>query len=232
MDLDAAKRAAGTAAAAAVRDGMRVGLGTGSTAYWFIVALGELVSGGLRVVGVPTSLASASLARERGITLTELDERGVDLAVDGADAVDPRLRLIKGRGGAMVREKIVAAAAQRFVVVVDDRKLVEHLSGRVPVELMSFGAARTLAVLAETGMRVELRRDVAGEAVRSDNGNLIADGELSEGADVAAIAAHLDALPGVVGHGLFLDMTDAVIVGSDDGTVRQLAAPDGPAPQA
>src|SRR5438132_9717197 len=130
---------------------MTVGLGSGSTARWFIEGLGARVRQGLSMRGVPTSDASAALASEHGIVIAALDERGVDLDVDGADAVDPDLRLIKGLGGAMVREKVVAAAARRFIVIVDDRKTVQQLNGAVPVELIAFGAAHTLALLRTAG---------------------------------------------------------------------------------
>src|SRR5438477_9433764 len=129
MDPEAAKRAAAEAAVRRVEAGMSVGLGSGSTARWFIEALGARVRAGLDVQGVPTSQAAAALARTQDIPLAELGRAGLDLAVDGADAVDPDLRLIKGLGGAMVREKVVAAAARRFVVIVDDSKLRALLAG-------------------------------------------------------------------------------------------------------
>ena len=161
-----------------VADGMRVGLGTGTTAYWFILGLAERVRQGLRVRAVATSLASVALAREHGMPVEELGADGLDLAVDGADCVDPALRLIKGRGGAMLREKIVAASASRFVVIVDDGKCAPVLRGRVPVEVIRFGSERTLAVLSErTSLRFAVRVDDAGAPVITDNGNLIADSE-------------------------------------------------------
>ena len=178
MDVDAAKRAAGEAAAELVEDGMTLGLGTGSTARWFIAAVGRKVREGVRLRGVATSRASEELAHERGIPLVELDAAGVDLAVDGADAVDRRLRLIKGLGAALVREKIVAAAARRFVVVIDEGKLRDPLGGLLPVELVPFGHLATLGLLDELGGGFQLRLDAAGRPLQSDNGNLIADGEL------------------------------------------------------
>jgi ribose 5-phosphate isomerase A len=198
---------------------MVVGLGSGSTAYWFIAALGARVRDGLDVRGVPTSLASAALAASHAIPLVELDRRGVDLAVDGADAVDNDLRLIKGRGGAMVREKIVASAARRFVVVVDDTKLSEQLHGRVPVEVIAFGADHTLALLESTGAPFTLREDGNGERVLTDNENVIADGEYQTISDPEGLAERIQAIPGVVGHGLFLGMADLVLVGHEDGRV-------------
>src|SRR5579863_4427496 len=172
-DDEVAKRAAGEAASLLVEDGMTLGLGTGSTARWFIEAIGQRVREGLRVTAVATSTASATLAAANGITLVELDARGVDLDVDGADCVDPDLRLIKGLGAALLREKVVAAAASRFVVVVDESKLAPILSGTVPVEVLPFGWRHTLTLLAECGAPFAVRV-AAGAPVRSDNGNLIA----------------------------------------------------------
>jgi ribose 5-phosphate isomerase A len=224
MDVDAAKRAAGEAAAGLIGDGARVGLGTGTTAYWFIVALANRVRAGLRVSGVATSEATDRLAGGLNIPLMDLDGDGLDIAVDGADVVDSDLRLIKGGGGAMVREKIVAAAAQRFVVVIDDSKLRDTLGGSVPAELLPFGVQHTLALLDATGGRFRLRSERDGTGARSDNGNLLADGEYPGIDDPEGLAARLDAIPGVLGHGLFLGMTDLVIVGYPDGHVEQRTA--------
>lgn len=223
MAGEAGKRAAGRAAAGLLEDGMRVGLGTGSTARWFILAVGEAVRSGLRVEAVATSEASSRLAAEQGIELTELDRRGLDLAVDGADQVDPDLRLIKGGGGAEVREKVVAAAARRFVVVVDSSKLVDQLRGPVPVEILPFGAEATLAALEECGARFRLRTGEGGARGLSDSGNLLADGEYGVIPDPEGLAQRLDAIPGLIGHGLFLGMADLVLVGDDSGSVRELA---------
>jgi ribose 5-phosphate isomerase A len=222
MDVEAAKRRAGEAAALLVEDGMTLGLGTGTTARWFIEAVGARVGSGLRVTAVATSLASAALAARHGIPLMELDSAGVDLAVDGADTVDPDLRLLKGMGGALVRERIVAAAARRFVVVADETKLRPNLAGYVPVELLVFGWHHTMTLLDQTGASFGLRLDPAGDPLRSDNGNLIADGEFASVPDPEGLAARLDAIPGVVGHGLFLGMADLVLVARGDGGLTQL----------
>ncbi|HSP65255.1 MAG TPA: ribose-5-phosphate isomerase RpiA [Candidatus Deferrimicrobium sp.] len=222
MNLEPAKRAAGEAAALLVEDGMRLGLGTGTTARWFIEAVGARVADGLQVSAVATSLASAALAARHRIPLLELDAGGVDLAVDGADTVDPDLRLLKGLGGALVRERIVAAAASRFVIVADESKLRPHLSGFVPVELLVFGWHHTMTLLDQTGAAFALRLDAAGEPLRSDNGNLIADGEFGPIADPEGLGARLDSIPGVVGHGLFLGMADLVIVAGAEGQLRRL----------
>jgi len=220
-DAEAGKRAAGRAAAELVEDGMTLGLGTGSTARWFIEAVGGLVASGWSLSGVPTSIASESQARGLGIPLVPLGRTGVDLAVDGADSVDPQLRVIKGAGGALVREKIVAAAARRFVVVVDAGKLHDRLRGMVPVEVLPFGWEATLAALESTGAAFSLRLDSAGSPLRSDNGNYIADGSFSVLEEPEGLAEQIGAVPGVVGHGLFLGMADLVIAGHPDGSVER-----------
>jgi ribose 5-phosphate isomerase A len=222
MEVEAAKRAAGEAAASLAQSGMVVGLGTGSTARWFTLALARRVREGLRVHVVTTSTHTDALAVEQGLDLVVLDRRGVHLAVDGADCVDQDLRLIKGAGGALVREKIVAAAAERFVVVVDSTKVSDELSGRLPVEVLPFGYEHTIGLLEATGGRYALRRGASGNPLVSDNGNLLADGEYATIDDPEGLAARLDAVPGVIGHGLFLGMADLVIVGNVDGTVESI----------
>jgi ribose 5-phosphate isomerase A len=225
VDVDPAKRAAGAAAVPLVAEGMRVGLGTGSTAYWFILGLAERVRGGLSIRAVATSTASAALAAEHGIRIEELGPDGLDIAVDGADSIDPLLRVIKGRGGAMLREKIVASAAERFVVIVDESKVSARLHGRVPVEVVAFGSARTVRVLSDrTSLAFALRTGDGGAPVTTDNGNLIADSEDSDIQDPATLAALIESIPGCAAHGLFLGMTDVVLVGHDDGTVEELRA--------
>jgi ribose 5-phosphate isomerase A len=227
VGLERAKEAAGRAAASLVTSGMRIGLGTGSTARWFITGVGEAVAGGLRVEAVATSEATARLARELGIPVVELDARGVDLAVDGADLIDPDLRLIKGRGGAQVREKVVAAAARRFIIVADRTKTAAQLHGPVPVEILAFGAGATLATLADCGATFAVRRDAAGQPLPSDTGNLLADGDFGPIGDPEGLAQRLDAIPGVVGHGLFLGMADRALVADETGAVQELQ-PSGP----
>jgi ribose 5-phosphate isomerase A len=222
VDVDAAKRAAGAAAVPLVADGMRVGLGTGSTAYWFILGLAERVRSGLSIRAVATSMATAALAAEHGIRIEELRPDGLDIAVDGADSVDPALRLIKGKGGAMLRERIVAASAARFVVIVDDGKYMPQLSGRVPVEVIHFGSARTLHALSErTSMDFSFRVGSDGKLFITDNGNLVADSDYTDVTDPVALATEIGSVPGVAGHGLFVGMTDVVFVGHSDGSVEQ-----------
>jgi len=214
---DAAKRAAGEAAAEAVEDGMVVGLGTGSTTAHAIRALGRQVDAGLDIVGVPTSFQSRTLAREVGIPLAELDEVAVDLAIDGADEVAGG-DCIKGGGAAHAREKVVDASADRFLVVADPTKTAERLSQPVPLELLP--AART--TVAESVRKLDgeptLRTATAKDGpVVTDNGNLVLDCAFGDIADPATLAADLAALPGVVEHGLFVGLVDAVYVGSEDG---------------
>ena len=206
-----------------VKPGMVLGLGTGSTARFFLDGVARLVRAGMDLKGVPTSFATADAAKELGIPLTSLEERpSVDLCVDGADEVDPKLDLIKGLGGALFREKIVAAAAKRFVVIVDASKLVPRLGTKapVPVEVHPFGWKTAVAALEALGATVELRRRDS-ETVRTDNGNNLLDARFGPIKAPSKLAARIAAIPGVVGHGLFLGMADAVLVASDKG-VRTL----------
>lgn len=202
--------AAGEAAAARVEDGMRVGLGTGRAAAAGIRALGARVARGLRCTGVPTSRASAALARELGIPLGRLTGP-LDLAFDGADAVAPDGLVVKGAGGALVRERIVADAADVFLVLVDGPKMVASLDewGVLPLAAVPFGAARVAAALADLG--------AAPRPGRSDDGLVILDARVPAGADWAAVAGRVAAVTGVVDHGLFRVPLDRVLVGRPDG---------------
>lgn len=218
------KRNAGESAAALAADGMVVGLGTGSTAAHAIRALGRAVDSGLDVRGVPTSFASRELAREVGIPLVSLDEvAGVDLAIDGADQVADG-DLLKGGGAAHAREKIVDAAADRFVVVADPSKTVEALDSPVPVEVLP--AARTTvsaAVRSIDGDPVLRSADRKDGPIVTDNGNLVLDCAFGTVVDAAHLARTLSELPGVVEHGLFVGVADEIHVGTDDGvTVDEL----------
>ena len=193
---------------------MTVGLGTGSTAAHAIRSLGRRVGQGLAVRGVPTSEASAALARAEGIPLVDLNEvERVHLAIDGADEVDRAKRCIKGGGGALLREKIVASAADRLVLVVDSGKMVERLGAfPLPVEVVPFAREQVRREMLALGASVDLRAGMDGPFV-TDEGNHILDCRFGEIADAAALAARLDAVPGIVEHGLFIDMADDVIVG-------------------
>ena len=208
-------RALGTAAAGYVERGMKVGLGTGRAATAFVQALGARVRGeGLDVVGVPTSEATRALAEVLGIPLATLSETGgLDLAVDGADEVDPRLDLIKGLGGALVREKIVAAASRRLVILIGSDKMVERLGVRtpLPVEIVPFGLALCERRMAGLGGRPELRRRDA-EVFVSDNGNYILDCRFDGIADPASLDGAIREIPGVVGTGLFVGMAERVLL--------------------
>ena len=218
-----AKAAAGRAAAGLVEDGMRLGLGTGSTAEAMLYALAERVAGGLPVVGVPTSERTALLARELSIPLSAPDETPeLDLAIDGADEIDPGFALIKGGGGALFREKIVAAAAARFVVIADAAKRVAALGAfPLPVEVTPFAVRPVARRLARLGCTVRLRTDSAGAFV-TDEGNRILDCAFGRIDDPAALAAALDGMVGVVEHGLFVGMADTALIGHADGRVETL----------
>jgi len=213
--------ALGAEALAEVQSGHVVGLGTGQAATAFILALGRAVKSGLSVTGVPTSEASATLARQLGIPLID-EPLALDVAVDGADEVDPRLDLVKGYGGALVREKIVAAAARRFIVLVGPEKLVPTLGGRgrLPVEVVPFALPFCRRRLTELGHAPTVRAK-DGSTFVTDNGNLILDAAVGAIPDPAALDATLRAIPGVVGTGLFVGMAHAVMVW-DGGRARTL----------
>jgi ribose 5-phosphate isomerase A len=204
--LEQAKRAAGYRAADMIEEGMVVGLGTGSTVYFAIQRLSERVKGGLTITGIPTSFQTALRAREAGIPLTNLDENPVvDIAIDGADEVDPNLRLIKGRGAAHLREKCVAAAARHFVVVVDEQKMVKKLgNAAVPVEVLPFAVTPVLEQLRGLGCEPVIREAVRKDGpVITDNGNFIVDCKFSAIASPERLEAALAAIPGVIESGLF-----------------------------
>ena len=219
MSAEQLKEVAARQAVALIADGMRVGLGTGSTATHAVRALGERVAGGLKVVGVPTSEATAALAREVGVPLAELDEvEGLDLTIDGADEIElGSFATIKGFGGALLREKLVALATDRQIIIVDESKVAARgLTKWVPTEVVAFGARHTAAALARLGARPTLRqRD--GAPFVTDGGNLIYDCDFGPLTDPAATAAALKALSGVVDHGLFIDIVDTVIVAGSGG---------------
>jgi len=221
---DAAKRRAGEHAAALVTDGDTVGLGTGSTAAHAIRALGRAVDDGLDVRGVATSYASRDLAREVGIPLVGLDAvETLDIAIDGADQVSDDLALIKGGGAAHAREKIVDAAAERFVVVADPTKETPELDRSVPVELLPDARATVERAVRELDGTPMLRAAEGKDGpVVTDNGNLVLDCAFGTISNPGALATDLATIPGVVAHGLFVGLADEVHVGTDDGvTVRE-----------
>lgn len=228
---DLAKRAAAAAAVELVTDGMRLGLGSGSTSAWFVRLLGaRMKQTGLRIEGVPTSNDTARLAEDLGIPLIRLDDvEMLDLTVDGADEFDPALNLIKGGGAALLREKIVAAASRRLVILTDGSKRVPRLGAfPLPVEVIRFGWPTTRraieAVLARfdlAGSPIGIRPGADGPLV-TDEGHHILDLRLGVIPDVLGLAQALNMIPGVVEHGLFVGMADCVILGRADGSAETL----------
>jgi ribose 5-phosphate isomerase A len=220
-ERDALKRAAAEQAVTAVGDGMVLGLGSGSTAAFAIAALAPRLAGGLRIVGIPTSERSAALARRLGLPLTSFAEhRRIDLTIDGADQVERgTLNLVKGLGGALLREKIVASASAQMIVVADETKLVDRLgaSTPLPVEIVSFGWQTVLDRLAAIGCAPSLRIDDVGEPVTTDGGNYIADCAIAEISDPRALEAQLSAIVGVVESGLFIGLASRIVVGRSTG---------------
>src|SRR5436309_210831 len=225
MDVDAQKRAAAARALEFVRPGMRLGLGSGSTAKHFVELLAERVRSGLDVIGVPTSESTRSDAERLGVPLTSLDETPeLDLTVDGADEIAHDLSLIKGGGGALLREKIVAAASARMVVIADESKWVSVL-GRfpLPVEVVPFGLAATRraieAAITAAGCAgpALLRRTKDGHAFVTDGGHWILDAALERISDPKSLAAGLDGIAGVIEHGLFIGLADAAIIAGSSG---------------
>ena len=209
-----------------VKDGMNVGLGTGSTAYFAIKRIGQLVADGYDLTCVATSVQSENLARESGIRVVDLDEIDkLDVTIDGADEVDPKMQLVKGLGGALLREKIVAAATVREVIIVDESKLVEKLGTKapLPVEVLRFGHEHTRYALERQGCKPELRmRD--GEPFVTDGGNYIYDCRFPEGiSNPFFLESRIDVIPGVVENGLFLNTAFDVLVSRQDGTVSRMS---------
>ncbi len=214
------KKLAGYEAAELVKDGQVVGLGTGSTTHYFIQRLAEKIKEEeMEILGIPTSYQSQFLAWESGITMTTLDEHNVELAVDGADEVDPQLNLIKGGGAAHTMEKIVDSSAEKFIVIVDDSKLVDELGTfPVPVEVIPQAfrvvAERLEAMDGKPELRIAERKD---GPVITDNGNFVLDIQFQKISDPAALENELNTIPGVVENGLFTGIVHEVIVGTQQG---------------
>lgn len=219
---DAEKQAAARAAVQLVESGSVVGLGSGSTASFAIRFLAERVRTGLKIVGIPTSLATKALAEQLGIPLTTLKENpAIDIDIDGADEIDPHLNLIKGGGGAMLREKVIASASKRFVVVAESVKLVPHLgSFPLPVEVISFAEALVKKRIEAFGARVTLRTQSDGGVYVTDEGHHILDCHFDEIRDPAELNVKLHEIPGVVEHGLFIGMAETAFVGRDGQVVQ------------
>ena len=225
VSMDGLKRQAAARALEHVRDGMKLGLGTGSTARHFVELLGERVRAGLNVIGVPTSEATRVDALRCGIPLATLDDIDrLDLTVDGADEIDPALNVIKGGGGALLREKIVATASDRMIVIADDTKWVEVL-GRfpLPIEVIPFGLAATQRVIskafAEGGVsgQMVVRKGRDGHVFVTDGGHWIVDAHLGRIADAPRLAGLLTSIPGVVEHGLFIGLASTAMLAGSQG---------------
>jgi ribose 5-phosphate isomerase A len=234
MDSDSLKLQAAERALAYVKPGMKLGLGTGSTAAKFVELLGPRVADGLDVVGVPTSEATRALAERFGVRVATLDDYPeLDLTVDGADEIDAHLCLIKGGGGALLREKIVAMASERMIVIADRGKLVERLGAfPLPVEIVQFGARATLRMIEAASQdigcigRIGLRKTTAGENFVTDNGNFIVDCAFGSIVDAEELGDVLEMIPGVVEHGLFVGIADTAILAGPDG-IEVIEAPGG-----
>jgi ribose 5-phosphate isomerase A len=225
MDPEQQKAVAAREAAQLVENGQLVGLGTGTTVAYLLDALGDRVRAGLQFRGVPTSEETARTAERLGISLTSLDQHlRLDIAIDGADEVDRQLRLIKGRGGALLREKIVASAAERMIVIVDESKLVDRLGQHfpVPVEVVPFGWKLTQQRLDGLGLKAKLRGET--HPYRTDNGNFIIDCQLPPNLDAEDLSRQIKLLPGVVEHGLFLGMASLILAGHPNGSVSRLSS--------
>ncbi|GAB1581809.1 ribose-5-phosphate isomerase RpiA [Phyllobacterium phragmitis] len=224
MDARKLKIEAAAVALTHVHDGMRLGIGSGSTAEEFVRLLAEKVAGGLQIIGVPTSERTAKLCRELGVPLTTLDEMPeLDLAIDGTDEVDSALSLIKGGGGALLREKIVAAASQKMIVIADETKVVETL-GRfpLPIEVNRFGLGATKIAVARVAADLGLAGPITlrlkdGEPFVTDGGHYILDASFGRIPDTRALSSALHAIPGVVEHGLFLGLASAAIIAGAGG---------------
>jgi ribose 5-phosphate isomerase A len=224
MDVTALKIEAARAALASVEDGMRLGIGSGSTAEEFVRVLAERVDAGLKIVGVPTSERTAELCLRLNVPLSSLDETPeLDLVIDGADEVGPELSLIKGGGGALLREKIVAAAARRMIVIADSSKKVEVLGAfPLPIEVNRFGLTATEHAIAAAAKGLDLAgplvlRQRDGRPFVTDGGHLIIDASFGRIPDPSALSGALHAIPGVVEHGLFLGMASAAILAGPNG---------------
>jgi ribose 5-phosphate isomerase A len=220
-DLELEKQNAARAALDFVKDGQIVGLGSGSTSAYFIQFVGERVRAGLQIRGVPTSVRAQQLAEKCGITLTTLAEvGGLDVAVDGADEFDPQLNLIKGGGGALLREKIVASAARQFIVIADSNKQVPVLGTfPLPVEVIGFAESLLMRKLSRMGANPVLRRSADGTPYKTDEGHHILDCHFGKIPDPPALARTLSDTPGVVEHGLFINIASIVLLAKGNDVV-------------
>lgn len=219
---DKEKQVAARAAVQLVEGGNIVGLGTGSSATYAIRFLAERVSEGLKIAGIPTSQKTKQLAEQLGIPLTTLDEHlGIDIDIDGADEIDPQLNLIKGGGGAFLREKIIASVSRRFIVIAESTKQVERLGKfPLPVEVVPFAQSLIKPRIEALGAKVALRSYAYGNPYVTDEGHHILDCSFGEIADPPALAEKLRRIPGVIEHGLFIGMAEMALIGKDGGLVK------------
>ena len=223
MEKERLKELAAEKAVEEVQSGMILGLGTGSTIYYALLKLGQMVKLGLDIIGIPTSEQTSQIAEEQGIQLSTVMENPViDLTIDGADEVDPSLNLIKGLGGALVREKIIAHASNRLVIVADESKIVDYLGAKVPlpVEVVEFGWESTQMALNQICQRSVLRQ-VNDQTFLSDNSNFILDCYFDQISDPKQIEIRINGIPGAVDNGLFVGRADRVIFGTADGIQTQ-----------
>lgn len=220
MSAENVKKIAAERAVEFVKDGMILGLGTGSTTYYAIQKIGELVKEGFDIIGIPTSEGSSKLAKELNIPLSNLEEYPeIDLTIDGADEVDPKFNLIKGMGGALLREKIVAFHSKKEIIIIDSTKLVNILGTKspLPVEIEKFGWSGTLKELSKFDCNINIRKN-EGKIFLSDNGNYIVDCSFSKIDEPEKLEHEINNIPGVIENGLFMGLIDFVIVGTDDST--------------
>ena len=220
MEKEELKKLAGEKAIEHIEDGLIIGLGTGSTVEYTLRKLGELCREGLKIKGIPTSVHTKRIATEEKIPLTTLEENPViDITIDGADEVDSNLNLIKGGGGALTREKIIAYNSKKVIIVIDDSKVVKCLGIDIPlpVEVVKFGWTSTKKTLEEFDCKVELRKVMGDEPFITDNSNYILDCEFERIADPAQFEIEINSIPGVVENGLFIGLVDEVIVGGKQG---------------
>ena len=220
MEREDLKKQAGEEAVRHIKDGMIVGLGTGSTVEYFLRELGKQVKNGLKIQGIPTSVHTKRIAKDENIPLTTIEEHPkIDVTVDGADEVDSFLNLIKGGGGALVREKIIAFNSKKVIIIIDDSKIVKALGidFPLPVEVVKFAWTSTRKTLEEFGCEATLREVMEGEPFITDNGNYILDCEFEPIEDPEQLHVNLNNIPGVVENGLFIGLVDEVIVGGKQG---------------
>jgi ribose 5-phosphate isomerase A len=220
LEKEELKKLAGVKAVEHIEDGMIIGLGTGSTVEYTLRKLGELIKDGLKIEGIPTSIHTKRIAKEEKIPLTTLEEHPViDITIDGADEVDSDINLIKGGGGALVREKIIAFNSKKLIIVIDDSKIVKALGidFPLPVEVVKFGWTSIKKTLEELGCNVVLREIMQNEPFITDNGNYILDCEFERITEPEQLEMNINNIPGVVDNGLFIGLVDEVIVGGKQG---------------